>query len=145
MSEPFLSFAKAYTRYQFTLKQASDGSILQMLRSLHDTLKTTTYSTEASKINGHILDETLTLLRKRYTLGVLYPILTKTDREILSVFVQNPNIPVGKEQVGLHLGQEINGDADWAIYKSVERMKKKLKGKINIKTVKGKGWMLVTQ
>lgn len=72
MREPFLSFAKAYMRYQFTLKRFSDRSKLQMLRSLHDALLMSTHSTDPSKINGHVLDETLTLLGKRYTQEVAY-------------------------------------------------------------------------
>jgi len=71
----------------------------------------------------------------------LFPHLSKTDQTLLSIFVNNPNKVIDKEQIALVLEQTADSDAGWAIYKAVERFKKKVKDSYPINTRKGLGWV----
>lgn len=72
----------------------------------------------------------------------IFPELTDTDRKILSLFIQSRGKVISKEKIGIILERTADHDAEWAIYKAVERMKKKVKNKYPIQMKKGEGWIL---
>jgi len=75
---------------------------------------------------------------------LLFPDLTKTDRRILTLFVQNPNKIIDKEQLSIILEQSASSYSEWAIYKAVARLRDKVKDRYAIQTLKGRGWKLQT-
>lgn len=76
---------------------------------------------------------------------ILFSKLTPTDRQILTVFINNPNTIISKEQITLFLEQDADSTSEWAIYKAVERLKNKVKGQFPLCLKKGQGWMLETK
>jgi len=77
-------------------------------------------------------------------LDLMFPDLTKTDRRILTLFIQNPNRIIDKEQLSLVLEQSVDNYSEWAIYKAVARLRDKVRDKYTIRTLKGRGWRLET-
>lgn len=95
--------------------------------------------------NGTLFSGLLTEYLKESEIGVLdkiFPDLTRKDRKILGVFLQNPGIIIDKDQLSLILDQSVDTYSEWAIYKAIERVREKVKDKYQIKTLKGKGWRL---
>jgi len=75
-------------------------------------------------------------------LDKLFPDLTKLDRKILTLFVRNSEKVINKDQLSIILEQTADSYSEWAIYKAVARVRKKIKDKYNIKTLKGRGWIM---
>lgn len=75
-------------------------------------------------------------------LDKLFPDLTKTDRKIMTLFVQNLSKVINKDQLSLILDQTADTYSEWAIYKAVARVRDKIKDKYTIKTLKGRGWRM---
>ncbi|MBU0975301.1 MAG: helix-turn-helix domain-containing protein [Patescibacteria group bacterium] len=95
--------------------------------------------------NGTIFSELLALYTKVNEIEYLdkiLPDLTKTDRQILSVFIQNQGKVIDKDQLSLILDQTADTYSEWAIYKAVARVRDKVKDRYTIKTLKGRGWRM---
>lgn len=75
-------------------------------------------------------------------LDKLFPDLTKTDRKILTLFIQNIDKVIDKDQLSLVLDQTADTYSEWAIYKAVARVRDKIKDRYTIKTLKGQGWRM---
>ncbi len=75
-------------------------------------------------------------------LDQLFPDLTKTDRKILTLFIQNRGKIIDKHQLSLILDQTADTYSEWAIYKAVARVRDKIKDRYTIKTLKGQGWRM---
>lgn len=75
-------------------------------------------------------------------LDKLFPDLTKTDRKILTLFIQNLGQIISKDQLSLILDQTADTYSEWAIYKAVARVRDKIRDKYTIKTLKGRGWRM---
>jgi len=97
--------------------------------------------------NGTLFSKLLSEFLKYHELKglkILFPKLTKTDRKILTYFVQNPDQIIDKDQFALILDQLSSISSNWAIYKAVERVRDKIEDRYKIVTIKGKGWKLQT-
>jgi hypothetical protein len=66
MSEPFVSFAKAYYRYDFAHKPTKDTKHLAALKCIEAALVELTGGSDCSMINHRILDHAATLARRHY-------------------------------------------------------------------------------
>lgn len=75
-------------------------------------------------------------------LDTLFPDLTKLDRKILTLFVRNTGKVINKDQLSIILEQTADNYSEWAIYKAVARVRDKIKDSYNIKTLKGRGWIM---
>lgn len=95
--------------------------------------------------NGTIFSELLVEYLKENELDgldKLFPDLTKTDRKILTLFIQNLEQIIDKDQLSLILDQTADTYSEWAIYKAVARVRDKIKDRYTIKTLKGRGWRM---
>lgn len=95
--------------------------------------------------NGTLFAELLTEYIKGNELeglDELFPNLTKTDRKILTLFIQNRGKIISKDQLSLILDQTADTYSEWAIYKAVARVRDKIKDRYTIKTLKGRGWKM---
>ncbi|MDD3647303.1 MAG: winged helix-turn-helix domain-containing protein [Candidatus Dojkabacteria bacterium] len=95
--------------------------------------------------NGTLFSELLSTYFKEIEfegMDKLFPDLTKTERKILTIFVQNKGKIVDKDQLSIVLGQKANTYSEWAIYKAVARVREKTKDRYIIKTLKGRGWRM---
>ena len=81
--------------------------------------------------------------KENYDFKILFPKLTQNDRKLLTAFVRNPNTILNKENISLLLHKRLDSRSDWAIYKAVERFKKKVKKIVHIEKIKGEGWKLI--
>lgn len=77
-----------------------------------------------------------------YDLKIAQPKLTKTDRKILWTLATNLGSLVTQDQISLILNQRIATEVDWALYKAVERLRTKIKSMYQLKTIRGRGWIL---
>jgi len=73
----------------------------------------------------------------------LFPKVTATEHRILTYMFQVPGKVISKEQLSILLGQDLDSYSEWAIYKSMQRLRTKVFPKIKIETIRKQGWMLV--
>ena len=95
--------------------------------------------------NGTVFSELLSTYIKEIEfegMDKLFPDLTKTERKILTIFVQNKGKVIDKDQLSIILGQRADTYSEWAIYKAVARVRDKIENRYVIKTLKGRGWRM---
>lgn len=86
MSEPFLSFAKAYMRYMHGVHPTIDyGKRLTALRAVNDALSENGENPDPLRMDAFILNRAAQLVREKYTGGVAYRV--GGHLEFLSKFV----------------------------------------------------------
>ena len=69
--------------------------------------------------------------------------LTSTELKLFKLFLSNRNTIIDKDRISLLLGQDLNSYSEWAIYKSIARLREKLPSSFSLVTKKGLGWMLM--
>ena len=88
MREPFLSFAKAYIRYMHGLRPKKFiAGRLYALRAVALALETEIGSTEVERINGHVMDTSAAVIKRRYDESLAYRI--GGDLEMLAGFLSD--------------------------------------------------------
>ncbi len=68
--------------------------------------------------------------------------LSKTEQKLMNHLKYFPNKIITKDQISIILGQSLDSYSEWAIYKTMERIKRKLNGILCIENVHGKGWII---
>jgi hypothetical protein len=72
----------------------------------------------------------------------LLPDLRKGERKILSFLVKNRGQIVDKDRIAFLMGLTESNFSLWAIYKTISRLKIKIKGKYELRVIKDKGYIL---
>lgn len=137
--------------------QALDTSFLllqdEIIRIL-ETILTTTIKANISdlfelgilNLNRTVSSElfkTFLINYKDEKLSTLFKKLTDTDIQILSLLSENPGEVIDKDRISILLNQELcTEESQWAVYKAVERMKKKIDDFVKVETIKGQGWKI---
>lgn len=75
-------------------------------------------------------------------LDTIYPGLTNLEKKILSFFIINKNKIINKDRIASWMKMSVDDYSLWAIYKTISRLKIKIKGNFTIFTVNGKGYIL---
>lgn len=68
------------------------------------------------------------------------PELSKSEARLMGYLIMNKGQLIDKDKIYFLMGGKEEEFSLWAIYKTISRLKKKLKGKLEIKVVKGKGY-----
>lgn len=68
--------------------------------------------------------------------------LSNTEKRILLGLLSNRGRITTKEQISIYQLQNSEEYSEWALYKAIERLRRKVIGVYEIKTVRGKGWMI---
>jgi hypothetical protein len=88
LREPFLSFAKAYIRYMHGLRPKKFiAGRLYALKAVSQALETEVGGAEVERINGHVMDTSVAIIKKRYDESLAYRI--GGDLELLSGFLSD--------------------------------------------------------
>jgi hypothetical protein len=88
LPEPFLSFAKAYIRYMHGLRPKKFiAGRLYALKAVAQALETEVGTAEVERINGHVMDTSAAVIKKRYDESLAYRI--GGDLERLSGFLSD--------------------------------------------------------
>lgn len=71
----------------------------------------------------------------------IIPGLTSQERKILTYFLKNKGKLITKDRLAFWLGLTTETFSLWAIYQAVSRLKRKIKGKYQLKTLKDQGYI----
>lgn len=77
-------------------------------------------------------------------IDIAFPELTRLERKILSFFVINEGKVIDKETVAFWMEMSEDEYSLWAIYKIVSRLRKKIRGRYNLDSIKGRGYCLTS-
>lgn len=98
-------------------------------------------------VDNRIKSKLLELYFKRYKEVIaqkLYPSLTEQEAKIFSYLYKNSGEVVNLDKMGELLEMNDYDFSLWAIYKIISRLKPKIKENFEIKTLKGKGYLLTS-
>lgn len=73
----------------------------------------------------------------------LFSDLSHDEKRLLSILLLNKDRIVSIEKLSQVLNQTSDNYSLWAIYKSVQRLRNKVKGRFEIKSIKGKGYLII--
>jgi DNA-binding response OmpR family regulator len=68
------------------------------------------------------------------------PGLSKSEARLMGYLIMNKGKLVDKDKIFFLMGGKEEEFSLWAIYKTISRLKKKLKGKLEIRVIKDKGY-----
>ena len=72
----------------------------------------------------------------------IFPNLTKKERKILTYFLANKGKVLNKDKLSFLIGMKANNFSLWTIYKSISRLRTKIKQHYRITNIKGIGYQL---
>lgn len=135
-----LNYPKKLAKIQPLNHRLSDIADLITKLSVEEQIKIGILNNNGTLFSGLLV--TFLKINELEGLDKLFPNLTKTDRKVLTLFIQNSGKIIDKDQLSLILDQTADTYSEWAIYKAVARVRDKIEDRYKITTLKGRGWRL---